>query len=65
MCDRRQPRRRLFRIRLDTARDTDMLLGVGVCHERILGDALRRLLAQEESMHDHRAGRHRAAVPSS
>jgi hypothetical protein len=54
MCGRppRAPRRQLFCIKLDTINDRGVLLGVGVCHRRILGNAIRRLIAREQAFND-------------
>jgi hypothetical protein len=52
MCGRTPPSGTLFHIVVDSVTDEAVLVGVGVCHRRYLGRALRALLAQEQALND-------------
>ncbi len=52
MCVRTPPSDQLYQIVLDTMADTGLLIGIGACHRRYLGRALRALLARERSRVD-------------
>jgi hypothetical protein len=52
MCGRMPPSNQLYQIVLDSGADTGVLIGIGVCHRRYLGRALRSLLARERSLVD-------------
>ncbi|MCE9567663.1 MAG: hypothetical protein K8U57_37150 [Planctomycetes bacterium] len=54
MCGRapRGPLHQLFCVELDSVTNDTVLLGVGVCHRRILGAAIRRLIAEEQALND-------------
>jgi hypothetical protein len=52
MCGRTPPSDQLYQVVIDSIADTGVFIGIGVCHRRYLGRALRALLARERSLND-------------